>query len=316
MAYTIQRLSIVRSPIINRFKSKNSAWRTIFLIVVIGMILNVWVLFLYEIQTVNNHQICTVKNIWSKSYKQINFAFLVLIMLIPILIIITCNFIIINKTMNAESKRKSLQIKSRIKNSTSLNRSSFISNSIVSSDHFSIDEKQKINDYKAAFQRTISDDYDNNKLKGSWTRPDKLKTTFLINPKRNSINLNSFKLKPYYIGVNQATNRGSGKSINAKKITKTLVLISFSYALFNLSYFICLCLYYYDHFYNDFDRVWENYLLGAVEITEIFYILNYSMIFYIYCASGSLFRNQLKYSSSFNFLDTVSIDVILSYTET
>ena len=136
--------------------------------------------------------------------------------------------------MNAESKRKSLQIKSRIKNSTSLNRSSFISNSIVSSDHFSIDEKQKINDYKAAFQRTISDDYDNNKLKGSWTRPDKLKTTFLINPKRNSINLNSFKLKPYYIGVNQATNRGSGKSINAKKITKNLVLISFSYALFNL----------------------------------------------------------------------------------
>ncbi len=47
---------------------------------------------------------------------------------------------------------------------------------------------------------------------------------------------------------------------------------------------------------NSKDYMKQNYLYGAFEIAEILYILNFSIYFYIYCASGSVFRNQLKYS--------------------
>ena len=36
---------------------------------------------------------------------------------------------------------------------------------------------------------------------------------------------------------------------------------------------------------------------AALKLAEILHLLNYSMNFYVYCASGSVFRNQLKYSS-------------------
>jgi hypothetical protein len=48
---------------------------------------------------------------------------------------------------------------------------------------------------------------------------------------------------------------------------------------------------------NNKDYMKQNYLYGAFELAEILYILNFSIYFYIYCASGSVFRNQLKYSS-------------------
>ena len=50
--------------------------------------------------------------------------------------------------------------------------------------------------------------------------------------------------------------------------------------------------------HND-DVVENNYLYAALKIAEIFYLLNYSIYFYIYYLSGSLFRNQLKYSSKY-----------------
>ena len=41
------------------------------------------------------------------------------------------------------------------------------------------------------------------------------------------------------------------------------------------------------------DEYSNTYLFSFVQIAEIFYILNYSMNFYSYSLSGSLFRSQL-----------------------
>jgi len=82
----------------------------------------------------------------------------------------------------------------------------------------------------------------------------------------------SFKIKPYYLNVNQATSKGNGKSI-----------LSFYY------YYYCL-------FTNGFDQIKMNQFQSIIEILEIFYIFNYSTIFYIYGFTGSVFRKQLKYS--------------------
>lgn len=46
----------------------------------------------------------------------------------------------------------------------------------------------------------------------------------------------------------------------------------------------------------------RNYLFGAVQIAEIFYVMNYSVKFYIYCLSGTLFRTQLRHSSIIDFI--------------
>lgn len=47
------------------------------------------------------------------------------------------------------------------------------------------------------------------------------------------------------------------------------------------------------YFSNKNNGISNSYLFSFVQIAEIFYILNYSMNFYSYSLSGSLFRSQL-----------------------
>lgn len=104
------------------------------------------------------------------------------------------------------------------------------------------------------------------------------------------------KIKPYYLSIDQILKRVTSKANSTKRLTKILILISFSYAFLNLPYFVTWSFYYFEiTFYKD-EVIEHNLLYSAAEITEIFYILNYSIHFYIYCASGSMFRNQLRYS--------------------
>ena len=129
------------------------------------------------------------------------------------------------------------------------------------------------------------------------------------NTANNNSNKSKIKLKPYYLNIDQVIKRVTNKANKAERLTKLLVLISFSYAFLNLPYFLTWSMYYIEINFNKEDAVTHNYLYSAVELTEIFYILHYSIHFYIYCLSGSVFRNQLKYSSMyiFNFYNFVSI---------
>jgi len=106
------------------------------------------------------------------------------------------------------------------------------------------------------------------------------------------------KLKPYYLNVDQLIKRVTNKANSTERLTKLLVLISFSYAFLNLPYFLTWSMYYLEINFNKDDVIIHNYLYLAVELTEIFYILHYCLHFYIYCFSGSVFRNQLRYSSN------------------
>ena len=83
---------------------------------------------------------------------------------------------------------------------------------------------------------------------------------------------------------------------DSKKITKTLVIISFSYALLNMPYLIIWAVYFYEIAFLQADLPVKNYLFSALQICEIIHILNYCLNFYIYCCSSSIFRNQLSYS--------------------
>ena len=267
ISISIQRLIIVFLPLINRFKSTQSAWLTMLCTTVIAIFVNIWVPFYFEVIEIdkndldvsllsngsfNNIKSCDVKKEFSDEYFHITIAYICLIMLLPILIILIANFLISYKVFYSKHQQKKL------------NKSSLIAK---------------------------NNSHSNN------------------NTANNNSNKSKIKLKPYYLNIDQVIKRVTNKANKAERLTKLLVLISFSYAFLNLPYFLTWSMYYIEINFNKEDAVTHNYLYSAVELTEIFYILHYSIHFYIYCLSGSVFRNQLKYSSMyiFNFYNFVSI---------
>ena len=47
--------------------------------------------------------------------------------------------------------------------------------------------------------------------------------------------------------------------------------------------------------YYEIEKTTADNLFAFVQLTEIVYILNYSINFYLYCLSGTLFRKQLTH---------------------
>ena len=106
-----------------------------------------------------------------------------------------------------------------------------------------------------------------------------------------------FRIKPYYSNINKIAN----KTNNSKNSTRILLTISFVFILLNLPYLISWILFYYRVAFRDNDPELKDYLFATLQISEIFYVSNYAISFYLYCISGSKFRNQLKYSSNIYF---------------
>jgi hypothetical protein len=244
IAFTLQRLVIVYSPFSNKFKSKKSAWKTVTIIIIISILINSWILFIFELQKGNNNYFyCNVKDGWDKIYFHLTLVYICIIMLIPILIIFTSNsFLISSIYKNKSNHLKNAQSSKKIINKNNIN--------IMRLNNTKINNNEKI------------------------------------------------QLKPYFLTINQIINRVTNQANSTKKLTKMLILISFSYALFNLPYFITWSLFYYNEtFIKLLDASEHNYYYSALKICELFFVLNYGIYFYIYILSGSVFRNQLKYSS-------------------
>jgi len=260
VAFTIQRLLSIHSPFSQRFKSTKSAWLTIGVLTCCSFLINIWVLFYFEIQSDetynNNVKSCEVKNEkkeWIREYFHITLAYIFIIILIPIIVIFVSNSIIIINIFQSCPKRNGLK----------MHKSTF-----------NIKNKKK---------------------------KKKTEITSSGGGSSSTNNDNKVKLRPYYLTIDQIINRVTNKANKSKKITKMLILISFSYAFLNLPYLVAWSFYYYGSIFHNDDVVENNYLYAALKIAEIFYLLNYSIYFYIYYLSGSLFRNQLKYSSKYLF---------------
>ena len=244
VAFTIQRLILIYSPLSNKFKSKKSAWLVISGIIIISFLLNIWVPFVFRLQSnEDDKQRCVLIKSWQNEYFIITIVYTSLIMLIPILTVFICNFLIIIRIKKADLSRTELSMK-----------------------------KSVSRDLRTDIVPNIS----------------KLKT-------KNETN---FQIRAYYMPYSKIINNCRNKRAeNANKVTNTLVFISFSYAIFNLPYLITWFSFFYQNSFNNIDDSDRNYLFGLVQISKIFFILNYGLKFYIYCATGSIFRNQLKNSS-------------------
>lgn len=112
------------------------------------------------------------------------------------------------------------------------------------------------------------------------------------------------KLRPYYLTIQQVINKAKNNSKkNSKKLTIMLILVTFSFVALNLPYIIVWSLYFKSVYFNTFSLInYYNYL-AMLKLSEVFFIINYSLKFYLYCVASSNFRKQFNYSSIFHFLD-------------
>ena len=178
-------------------------------------------------------------------------------MLIPILLIIICNSFIISLTKKADLERKKLQ------------------------------ELQELQEIPKKKNSTT-----NFNLKSSLLNINKTDS----NNQLNIMSRNSFRnrLSSFNLNSRQLSSQKRNRINNSTKITKMLVLVSFSYAFLNLPYLIIWSMFFIQSALKHNNETARTYLFSMLQISEIFYILNYGVYFYINYASSSMFRDQIK----------------------
>jgi hypothetical protein len=90
---------------------------------------------------------------------------------------------------------------------------------------------------------------------------------------------------------------------DSRNTNKNLIIFSFIFVLLNLPFLIDWFLLYFNCFDNSEQETHtKDLLMASLDICEIFHILNFCILFYVYCAFGSKFRSQLKYFGLFLLL--------------
>lgn len=235
VAFSIQRAIAIYVPFFeSKFESKKNAWFVISMIVLIGLVINIWVPFLFN-PIADNYDssvtYCDIKKQFSKAYFYLTVFYVFLTMLLPIVVIFVCNTIIMVYVLQARKKRENLT-------------------------NFNVTKEKKCK--------------------------KKLKRKTISSLKRQSLKC--------LISIRESN-----------RVTRMLILMSFSFAFLNLPYFISWSLFFYQMaIRQNYNFIVKYQLFSAINISEIFYVLNYGVHFFIYCASGKKFRYQLKRALSLN----------------
>lgn len=273
IAFTIQRTFAIYSPFFqSKFESNRQAWLIVIILVIVGFILNLWVPFLFNpIQDVQTSiQYCDIKKEYSRAYFLLTIFYIALTMLIPIVVIFCCNILIIIYVLKAGKKREhmiNMDITKKFKNPA-------------------------ISSYQSEEIRPLA-------LQSKKSRQsDGLDATRNFSVSMTSIadNVSKKSLK-----LNATHSKHQSRRSESNRITRMLLLMSFSYAILNLPYFVSWCLFFYRMgIQKNYNIITKYYLFSAINLCEIFYVLNYGVHFFIYCASGQKFRQQLKNALSFS----------------
>jgi hypothetical protein len=119
LAFTLQRYSVVYSPLSSRFKSKTFAWYTCLIITTSSFILNSWSLFLFDlsINRIDAKQ-CDIIGEWKSWYYYISLGYFTLTILVPMIMIVVLNCLIIKKSKKDDLKRKQYMSGGNVTHST------------------------------------------------------------------------------------------------------------------------------------------------------------------------------------------------------
>ncbi len=303
VAFTIQRTLALRFSL-NRikFESNRLVWTIVCLLGLVGFVLNLWVPFTFSKREIKeeNAIYCDIEPKFSFLYFNVTIAYIALIMLIPILVIFLCNSLIVFYILKASKKREkmsNMKIIDRSRSryatrlSTNLNSTETCRVALLSN------QQNKLN--KSPFLIIASfKKINNNKNKHQNSEPTTHESASAISApclyrfSNGSRPWSSSEITGVYALKIKKNNSAAS---DPNKITRMLLFMSFSYALLNLPYFISWCLFFYRIGIKKADDKIERYNLhSSIQFCELFYVLNYSIHFFIYCASGRTFRALLK----------------------
>lgn len=116
---------------------------------------------------------------------------------------------------------------------------------------------------------------------------------------RYSINRNSNlfinKINSNQTNLNSLNSRNELNKLSySKRLTKLLLIVSFTYSLFNLPYAVSWSLFFSFLKLNETNLEENSGLFSVVQLCEVPTVINHGINFFLYCLSGSLFRSQLK----------------------
>ena len=265
VSFTIQRAIAIYSPFYQaKFESKQITWAIVSFIILVSALINLWVPIFFNLRVkldgAVNVGYCDVNKEYSMYYFRITIIYIFLIMLIPIIIIFFCNILVIRNTIQANKKRADMSNANLIK----MDKLEKTSQSSV--DRLNFNEKYSNINYERKMSNASSKNFQEMK-------------TF-----KNLLNQ-----------VNNKQNAARKTNDSQKKITRMLLLMSFSYAILNLPYFISWSMFFLRVAFSEKMTLVERFhVFSILNVCEIFYILNYSVHFFIYCAAGKRFRAQLR----------------------
>ena len=282
VAFTVHRFLALYFPYTQKkLLSKQFSWMIILIISIVGIVSNMWVPFLFKagvFQGINHisYKYCDIQRDYSSSYFIITIVYIVIVMLVPIVTIFVCNTCIIRTVFAANKTRKLLLIEAFSSNNNSPN-------------NVTPKQMEKIVRFRQVqIEKTVSKNSSRNGRRGE-----------LMMCSQNT-------------ELAQQICQSNRKSIQEKKINLILITVSFVYAVLNLPYFISWSMFYYEAAFNQKNidpntqleaATRKNFLFAGINVSEIFYVLNYGIHFFIYCASGRRFRHQLK--AALNILEQI-----------
>jgi hypothetical protein len=264
------------------------------IVLVVGVILNGWVPFTFETIDHSNHvKYCDVAKDYSRVYFHVTISYIALTMLIPIVVIFVCNSFIMLFIVKASQQRAKMshaditkkgqpnRVTIRLNNNNNPNNSMSNINNNNNNNNTNKNSSQALVE-----QENLMTTENTNRRVMSFV------STKLITSSSKSSSASLAALTSTQVVKN---NRRAAPSNDSNKITRMLLLMSFSYAVLNLPYFISWCIFFYKlGIRHERDVITKNYLFAAIQFSEVFYVLNYGVHFFIYCFSGQRFRTLLK----------------------
>lgn len=204
----------------------------------------------------HNNEICEIEEEKRGRYFLLSSAYVCLIVVIPSIIICVSNGLIISKTVKKNMRRFKLT-QSSLGNLTSETRA--------------VTKRQQ-------------------------PRKIQVNGRNQTDSRQETLGLTNLIARPHYWTTEQLLKKNLelNRKNSSKKITKNLLLVSFSFVLLNFPYLISWVLFYYECLTEPNETILQNYLFTGMQLTEILFVFNYGIKFFILWFTGTLFRNMFK----------------------
>ena len=266
VAFTIERAIVIYSPFLQkRFDSKRFAWLVMALLAVGGSLLNMWVPFLFHTIATGggSNRYCDIERAHSSAYFKITIAYIILIMLVPIVVIFVCNSLIIFSLVHARNERQHMQrantlVTTAASDGASLSPASPLATTRNSLKRFakSAANSKGTRMVKSAIRSSWKRKFSNPTIDEGIAMESlvvKLHEQLVVeppgaetrggSPARDANSIASGDKKMSQASVNSrmisriALNKNNNKLKESRRTTRILVFMSLSYAILNLPYF-------------------------------------------------------------------------------